>query len=67
MNSRNGSIHANENFISGRQQLNDNTNVYVYIEAQEKPISAGILENGTIETSKDNACLLYTSCTFMLP
>lgn len=55
VNSRNGSIHANENFISGRQQLNDNTNVYVYIEAQEKPISAGILENGTIETSKDNA------------
>ena len=55
VNSRNGSIHANENFISGRQQLNNNTSVYVYIEPQEKPVSTGILENGTINTSKDNA------------
>ena len=36
VNSRNGSIHANENFISGRQQLNDNTNVYVYIGEADK-------------------------------
>lgn len=55
INSRNGSIHVGENFISGHQQLSDNTNVYVYIEPQEKPVSTGVLENGVIEASKDNA------------
>ena len=55
VNSRNGSIHVGENFISGHQRLSDNTNVYVYIEPQEKPLSTGILENGIIEASKDNA------------
>lgn len=55
VNSRNGSIHVGENFISGHQQLSDNTNVYVYIEPQEKPVSTGILNDGVIEASKDNA------------
>lgn len=55
VNSRNGSIHVGENFISGHQRLSANTNVYVYIEPQEKPLSTGILENGIIEASKDNA------------
>lgn len=55
VNSRNGSIHVGENFISGHQQLSANTNVYVYIEPQEKPISTGILNDGVIEASKDNA------------
>lgn len=55
VNSRNGSIHVGENSISGHQRLSDNTNVYVYIEPQEKPLSTGILENGIIEASKDNA------------
>ena len=55
VNSRNGSIHVGENFISGHQRLSNNTNVYVYIEPQEKPISTGILEDGTIEAAKDNA------------
>lgn len=55
VNSRNGSIHVGENFISGHQQLSANTNVYVYIEPQEKPISTGILNDGAIEASKDNA------------
>ncbi|KAA4627963.1 glycoside hydrolase family 92 protein [Bacteroides ovatus] len=55
VNSRNGSIHVGENFISGHQQLSANTNVYVYIEPQEKPVSTGILKDGVIEASKDNA------------
>ena len=55
VNSRNGSIHVGENFISGHQQLSANTNVYVYIEPQEKPVSTGILNDGVIEASKDNA------------
>ena len=55
INSRKGSIHVGENFISGHQQLSANTNVYVYIEPQEKPVSTGILKDGVIEASKDNA------------
>ncbi|NDV81733.1 GH92 family glycosyl hydrolase [Bacteroides sp. 51] len=55
VNSRNGAIHVGVNFISGHQRLNDNTKVYLYIEPQEKPVAAGVLENGKIEISKDNA------------
>ena len=29
--------------------------MYVYIEPQEKPVSTGILKDGVIEASKDNA------------
>ena len=55
VNSRNGAIHVGVNFISGHQTLSDNTKVYLYIEPQESPVAAGILENGKVEISKDNA------------
>jgi len=55
VNSRKGSIHVGDKFISGHQQLSNNTNVYVYIEPQEKPASTGILNDGVVDASKDNA------------
>lgn len=55
VNSRNGAIRANGNFICGHQQLSDNTNVYLYIESQEKPVETGIVEAGAIASSKDTA------------
>ena len=55
VNSRNGAIRVGHNFICGRQQLSNNTNVYLYIEPQEEAIEAGVVENGVIEGSKDLA------------
>lgn len=55
VNSRNGAIRVGHNFICGRQQLSNNTNVYLYIEPQEEAIEAGVVENGVIERSKDLA------------
>jgi len=55
VNSRNGAIRVGHNFICGRQQLSNNTNVYLYIEPQEEAIEVGVVENGVIEGSKDLA------------
>lgn len=55
VNSRNGAIRVGHNFICGRQQLSNNTNIYLYIEPQEEAIEAGVVENGVIEGSKDRA------------
>lgn len=52
VNSRNGAIHVGENFISGHQQLSHNTKVYLYIEPQEKPTEAGIVQDGAIESTR---------------
>lgn len=64
VNTRNGAIRAGEGFISGYQRLSDNTNVYLYIESQEKPVESGILSNGVIESGKsetegNNACAVW--------
>lgn len=53
INSRKGTIRVGHNFICGQQQLSDNTNIYLYIEPQEKVVEAGIVENGVIEGTKD--------------
>lgn len=55
INSRNGAIRVGHNFICGRQQLSNNTNIYLYIEPQEEVVETGIVENGVIERSKDLA------------
>lgn len=55
VNSRKGAIRAGKNFISGHQQLSDNTNVYLYIEPQETPVAAGIVEAGTINDGNTHA------------
>lgn len=55
VNTRNGAIRSGEGFISGYQRLSDNTNVYLYIESEEKPVESGILHEGAIDKSKNSA------------
>ena len=61
INSRNGAIKAGDGFVSGYQQLENNTRVYLYIESDIAPIETGILadgkmEAGTKEAEGRNAC-----------
>ena len=55
INSQNGAIKAGDGFVSGYQQLQNNTCVYLYIEPDIAPLQTGILVNGKIDTSKKNA------------
>lgn len=55
VSTRNGAIRSGDGFISGYQKLSDNTNVYLYIESKEKPVESGILNEGTIDSSKNMA------------
>lgn len=52
VNTKNGEIEVNNGTISGFQQLDNNTYVYIYIESDITPLEYGILENTRINTSK---------------
>lgn len=52
--SKDGNVSVGENWISGKQKVTDNTNVYVYIETQEKPEACGILDNGLNTVKKSD-------------
>lgn len=53
--SGNGAIHVGENFISGYQQLNDRTRIYLYIEPETLPVERGILTDGSLDAFRDTA------------
>lgn len=55
INSQNGVIKAGDGFVSGYQQLQNNTCVYLYVESDIAPLQTGILVNGKLDTSKKNA------------
>ena len=55
INSQNGAIKAGDGFVSGYQQLQNNTCVYLYVESDIAPLQTGILVNGKLDTSKKNA------------
>ncbi|MCD7925380.1 MAG: GH92 family glycosyl hydrolase [Bacteroides sp.] len=55
INSRNGSIQVSEKSVSGYQQLENNTRVYLYMEPDIAPQEAGILVNGKIDVTGDAA------------
>lgn len=62
LNSKNGAMKVNENVVSGYQQLENNTRVYLYLETENKPEKVGVLENGSLNTvldtvSGENACV----------
>ncbi len=63
VNSRNGAISLGEGCISGYQQLDNNTRVYLHLEADAVPQEAGILDEGKITQSKEaegrNACAVW--------
>lgn len=52
INSRNGKIKINGNSISGYQQLDNETKVFIYLESDNKPEAAGILENGELNINR---------------
>lgn len=52
INSQNGAIKAGDGFVSGYQQLQNNTCVYLYVESDIAPLQTGILVNGKLDTSK---------------
>lgn len=52
VNTKNGEIEVDNGTISGFQQLDNNTYVYIYIESDITPLEYGILENTRINTSK---------------
>mgnify|MGYP001276831890 FL=1 len=55
INSRNGAIKAGDGFVSGYQQLENNTRVFLYIESDVAPIETGILADGKIDAGKKEA------------
>lgn len=55
INSRNGRIQiSEEGFVSGYQQLENNTRVYLHLEPNIIPVEAGILADGKV-TSRNSA------------
>lgn len=65
INSRNGEIKTDHGIVSGYQQLENNTRIYLYMKPDITPIEEGILENKQIntfikETQGNDACaVLY--------
>lgn len=52
LNSRNGKIQTEGNTISGYQHLENNTNVYIYIETEQPPLQAGTWKNNAINKNE---------------
>ena len=63
VNSKNGAMHADAKGISGHQRLSGNTNVYLYIEPEQTPIEAAILEDSKLAAKSDaegeNVCAVW--------
>lgn len=63
LNSRNGEMKWDGEAISGFQSLENNTKVYIYLEADVKPLNAGVLKNGVVVKGEAtatgrNACVV---------
>lgn len=61
LNSKNGKIRVTGNSVSGYQQLENNTRVYIYLESETQPGKVGILNGSAInwdsrEFEGKNAC-----------
>ncbi len=64
VNTRDGAMHVDAKAISGHQRLSGNTNIYLYIEPEQTPMQAGILENSKLADDKSdsegrNACAVW--------
>ncbi|MDR2920863.1 MAG: GH92 family glycosyl hydrolase [Tannerella sp.] len=55
LNSRNGEIKVNKNVVSGYQQLENNTRVYIYLETETTPQKSGTWANNAINETKADA------------
>ena len=65
LNSRNGKMESNGNSVSGYQQLENNTRVYIYLESESKPVWSGAWKSDAIDKSsyavegRDACVVLY--------
>lgn len=62
INSRNGKMRVHGNIVSGYQQLDNNTRVFIYLESKDMPTEVGVIENSALnklrtETEGNNACV----------
>lgn len=55
LNSRNGEIKVNKNVVTGYQQLENNTRVYIYLETENIPQKSGTWVNNAINETKTDA------------
>ncbi len=63
LNSRNGELRWSDGAISGYQQLQNNTRVYIYLETNMAPDAFGVLSGATLDVgtsaaSGRNACVV---------
>lgn len=65
INSQNGQMQVDGNIVHGYQELENNTNVYIYIETKQIPLQAGLWQNNQIQETqkfiegKDANVVLY--------
>lgn len=64
INSRNGRIKTKGNTISGYQQLDNNTKVFIYLESEVTPEVVGILEKGRLNINKAEAEGINSTAVF---
>ncbi|GAB6120376.1 GH92 family glycosyl hydrolase [Dysgonomonas termitidis] len=55
LNSKNGEIKVDGNTVSGYQKLENNTNVYIYLQTEQTPIQSGTWKDNTIDESRKQA------------
>lgn len=52
LNSRNGGMKVEGNTVSGFQKLENNTNVYIYLETEQTPVQTGVVKDNTLNDSE---------------
>jgi predicted alpha-1,2-mannosidase len=55
LNSGNGKLQAEGNTVSGYQRLNNDTNVYLYLETEQTPLRSGTCKNNDIDGENNRA------------
>lgn len=63
LNSQDGAMKVKGNTVSGYQQLENNTKVFLYLETEQQPVETMVLKEGKAdatakETSGKNACVV---------
>jgi predicted alpha-1,2-mannosidase len=55
LNTGNGGLSVAGNAVSGYQKLDNNIKIYIYLETDLKPVSAGQLNDGSVDAGKASA------------
>jgi len=67
LNSRNGELQWADGAISGYQQLENNTRVYIYLETDIAPISAGVVTEKKLDLNASSASGRNASIALQFP